>query len=217
MLPPLSVSVTIEDRVVMTSAGARTVLVVTPTVPICVGQQRLQELRKRVALSAVDDELVEAARRHTKIHGFIMQGTSPDGRGTWRFDEALSDPETIELAQLVIRGHLPFKRLLFMAGCHDSIYVAWPDREVDIFGRAATGLRQQLQRTVAETAVDSLEGKRARLDRWIVERMTFYQSVTVEHVVEHVLPERIVRREQRKTQVDELLGSVSPRELAGCG
>lgn len=208
-------SVTIDDRVVTTPAGPRTVLVVTPTEPICVGAQRLAELRSHLELSAVDDQLVAAARPHPRIHGFIMRGTSDDGRGSWRFDRSLPAAEQVELARLVMLGHMPFKRMLFVAGCHDSIYVDWPDHEVGVFSKAAAGLRTHLQQLATRTAIDTLEGKRVRLDRWIVERITFYQSVTVDEVLRDLLPDRIARREQRRSQVDELLASFPVEQLVG--
>ncbi|MEM7158707.1 MAG: hypothetical protein AAF799_38050 [Myxococcota bacterium] len=207
----------IEPRVVDTSTGKRAVLVVTPVEHIVVGRDRLQALRERVAASQVDEELLAVARANPDLHGFVMLGTSPDGRGTWRFDDALDDAQRRELAILMIRAHMPFKRLMFLAGCHDSLYVDWREADVQTMTRAASRLRAELHAEAADTPVDTIEGKRVRLDRWIVERLTFYQGVSLESVLHQVLPKRIERRDQRRPLVEELLGHYPKEELAGCG
>lgn len=211
------VSVKIEPRVVSTSTGKRAILVVTPVEHILVGKQRLEALRQRIEHSAVDDDLLAAARRNPEIHGFVMLGTSPDGRGTWRFDDELDDKQRLELAVLMIRAHMPFKRLMFLSGCHDSLYVDWREADVQTMTRAAARLRSELHAEAADTPIDTVEGKRVRLDRWIVERLTFYQGVSLDEVLRQVLPKRIERRDQRRPLVDELLGSYPREVLAGVG
>lgn len=186
-------------------SGGHRGLVAWPTAPIVMGREQLGQLREQVNPSPVDGQILEEARRSAPIHAFVLRGCSDDGRGLWRFDDALGTAEANELSALLFRSHLPLKRGMLELGCVDHIYIDWRRRETAAFESGLRRLRESLRAELSVAPPGSQPARALRRDLWLSDRISFFSGATMTDVLETVLPPRMARREERLTRVRSLL------------
>lgn len=191
--------VELSEHPIDTPVGPRRALVVTPTSPISVGHDKLAELRASLDTSQVDRAVIDHIAAHPPgtFHAFVFRGRDPKRRGWWRFDSALSKDEQRELGQRLWLSHLVLNRFCAAHGIFENVWFDWTNAEVRAFSTAADGLVGRLtarceQSHSPPTADDQL----AELDRWIVERHTFFLAMDLETLLGKILPTRLVETEE---------------------
>lgn len=208
----------LDEHGIDTASGRKTVLVATPTGHIRAGRAKLAELRGSLATSAVDTEIVEHIERrpHGTFAAFVFCGHATDGSGSWRFADELGDDERFELGYLMWRSQLPLNRFCAAAGMFDNVYVEWTDAEIESFSAAADRMAWELRNGPAlHPDPDTPTARLARLDLWLVQRHSFFLSMSLDTILTRILPPRFARLEARAPVLRELLEGLPVRALNG--
>jgi hypothetical protein len=208
----------LSTHVVETSAGPKKVLVVTPTVEIIGGRDKLEELRGSVATSTVDREIVDhlAGADFGDYRAFVFRGRSEDGAGSWSFGPDLSEDEKGELSHLMFRAQLPLNRLCAAKGMFDNLYIEFGQAELAAFARATQRIAAEIRTRVPRYATqETAEARLARLELWLVERYAFYSAMPLSVLLQRVIPPRLQRNADRKDELRALLAGVPDQLLHG--
>lgn len=200
-------SLTFDEARVTLDGREHRVLIAAPAEAIIAGRARLEELRSAIGLSDVDRHIISIVRRRAPLSAFVFRGRG-QGDVQWRFDAELDASERAELAELMFQSHLPIKRELLTAGAIDNLYIDWGQREVQAFEAGLRRLRAASQLRLDRTQPGTEASRRARVDLWIAERISFYSGASLDGLLRDVLPTRLRTRDERRKRVDELLASL---------
>ena len=196
------------DELTITVDGTHhRVLVAVPVVPIVVGRQRLEAMRQRIELSAVDQEIIARVQAMDSLSAFVFRGTGPDGC-SWRVADELTSLECTELGALLAESHLPIRRAMVEAGALDHIYIAWGEREIMCFETGLDRLRKHTDEQARREGWSTAASAQARLNLWTMDRNSFYSALTYQDVIDDLLPTRFRTRPQRLERYAELLREV---------
>jgi len=197
--------------VLETRRGPRTALMVTPSRDIRVGRERLRELRVAPDGGSLDEQIWRSATKHADASIMVMRGRNDDGSGSWGFDEELTDEETTELGELLVRSQVPTYRRLIAAGMLALIHVEFGFREVAALRNATAVVRDELERR-SQSELEKAPPAAAvhALDVWILRHLTFFFSVSFDKVASDTLPEMLPLIEQRAAHLEELVAALPP-------
>lgn len=212
-------SVEITEHSFETTLGIRQALVVTPTAPLLVGHDKLEQLRASSDTSAVDRVVIDhiAAQPHGSFSAFVFRGRHPSGKGSWRFDPSLSEDERRELGYLLWRSHLVLNRFCAAAGIFQNIWFDWTNAEVRAFSSAADRLAEDLRQRPGLFADEQTpDTQLAQLDLWVVERHTFFLSMNLEGLLTRMLPPRVLETERELPKLRALIAAAPRQAFNGC-
>ena len=192
-----------------TSHGRKAALVIEPRRHVRLDSARLSELERADCLPAFDQEVVDLVERAGVDDAvLVMRAQSDDRKGSWSFDEGLSEPEALELAYRLARAQLPTYRRLIR---HGVVAVAY----VELRRRAVESLRTGAKRVLYD--LDSSGGSATiveQFDRWILRHLTFFYALPCEKVLTGVLPAQLAIIEERLPQLHQLVSALAAREEA---
>lgn len=196
-----------SDSIVRTLKGPRTVVIATPDREYRVGRNRLAQLRGEVAIASIDQSVLDEIRsRDGELCAFIFRGSSDDGVGSWGYDEELTGAEATELGYLLVRSELPTYRRMLAAGAFLHIHVEWGFVELESYQDGSRRLLEEL-----EEEAESATGERAAIlaiDTWMLQHLTFFFSLPLDHVLKIVLPQQLPLLERRVPRVKALLDAL---------
>lgn len=209
----------ITEHPFVTTMGMRRALVATPTAPLIVGHDKLEQLRSSPDTSAVDHVVIDhiAAQPHGTFAAFVFRGRNPRGQGSWRFDPALSEDERRELGYRLWRSHLVLNRFCAAAGMFHNIWFDWTNAEVRAFSSAADRLAQELRQWPGSFADErDPDAQLTQLDLWIVERHTFFLTMELDVLLTRVLPPRLSETERELPTLRALIAAAPKHAFNGC-
>lgn len=202
--PPLELPFTFEQRHVRFRSGRTGALVMTPRQPTVFGQDRLDAVRRCPGLSAAKEGMlcrIEDRESNTPI--LILRATDDDGSRLWEFDPDFSAEELAGVARDFVQSLLPFYRRVARSGIVLFVHSGWRSRDL------AT-LRETVAVTSKSRALSIAEEGLGRLDAWIVRNMLMYSSLSLDHVLEQLLPDHLGLLSRRKKRANDLLGAIGP-------
>lgn len=180
-----------------TRRGPREALIVTPDREMVVGRDRLDDLRRVDDPGALDETILDAARRHPNANYLIFRGRGEDGGVRYRFDDALSDDEARELAGRMVRSQLKTYRRLVAAGMHLLLHAELGFREVELFRSETRVALAEIER--ASGLPDAVQA----LDAWILQHLTYFFAISYAKLIEETLPSLLPLLERRAPQLRE--------------
>lgn len=195
-----------------TPSGVRVALVVTPTVRIRVGRDRLVAYwRGGYPGSDLDRELAQIARRRAgEDHVIVIRGRSDDGSGSWAFDEGLSESEKRELGYHLVRDQLATYRRMVASNVFALLHVDWGSAECSAYVDGARQLLMELEESsIPEFAAQDAETAAIdRVDRWILKHLTFFFTEPLDSVLTRVLSTQLPKLESRIPHLREMVQSL---------
>ncbi len=88
----------ISETWVESNAGRRSAVVLTPSTHVRVGRERLEALRTAHPGGELDREILAKVRSLEPADRLVVfRGRCPDGKGSWGFDDDLTEAERSEL------------------------------------------------------------------------------------------------------------------------
>ncbi|PRQ08627.1 hypothetical protein [Enhygromyxa salina] len=184
--------------------GSWGALVVTPTEKIDWDRSKLEQMRRRVANSPRDAEIINAfVSARTRPRVFVFRGANDDASARVRFDPELDDHEREELGDLLFASHVRVLRGLLAAGAHLFVYVDWPSSTLALFGRAM-GRLADARATALAGQVSRSSARILRMDLWIFSRLTLYCAQPFADVIGEFLPEHLPLLDRRAERVARL-------------
>jgi len=197
-----------SERAIVTPAGPRVGLVITPLEPIVFDRVRLTKLRMDPAPSELDLQVRrEVLERRGHIHFALFRGKTDDGRGLCTVSEHLGTDELEELGCLLMRQQIVTYRYLARAGACVHVRTEWDDRASDMFAVGTDRLIDDIvRRSNPPTPTDEL-------DLWCLKHFTFTFALSFERVMKEVLPEKFTLLERRSTRIKKLLDGIAPETL----
>jgi hypothetical protein len=182
---------------VATPVGPRRAVVATPSRPVRLDRARLERMRAGNYASPVNDDLLALLQRDP-VSAILFDGGSPH----WGFTADLSDEEVSELGFHMLRSQLRLFRDAARRGVHVAVGVGLGTREVYGYLHGAERLQWELERRVAKGETDAAL---ARLDLWLLDRMTLWTALGADAFLEERLAEVLVGAERRRKRLDSLL------------
>ncbi|MCA9652642.1 MAG: hypothetical protein H6712_26830 [Myxococcales bacterium] len=211
-------TVELSEHPIDTPAGPRRALVVTPTSPMSIGLAKLEQLRASLDTSEIDQVVIRhiAAHPHGTFHAFVFRGRNRSGPGWWRLDPALGREEQRELGYRLWCSHLVLNRFCAAAGIFENIWFDWTNAEVRAFSAAADRLGGEL-RERAERSADppTPNDTLTQLDRWLVERHTFFLAMELDTLLHKILPTRLAETEGELARLRALVAGSPIAALDG--
>lgn len=197
----------IDETRVETVSGPRTAWVVTPTRRLRVDRERLEAFREHgYPSSDVDRELLALVRATgSDSQLVVMRARDPEGEGSWGFEDDLTEDETHELGEHLVRDQLPMYRRMIAAGVFAILHVDFGLREVDAYQRGIRRVLEELEAgsipelAHAEDAVAQLQA-----DRWILHNLTFFFELSFDDVLDTVLRRQLPLLEERVPHLRQL-------------
>lgn len=199
--------VQVTQRVVPTSRGDRTALVVTPVARVTLGRFRLKELRASYEGGVVDRAIVAQVRSNGGDCMVVFRARGPDA--SWGFDAGLSDDECTELGYRLVLDQLPAYRRLVAAGVFALVHVEFGPRECAAYQEGtARALAEFEARSVDEDTSEAEELALLQADRWILRHLTYFTELSFDdamaHRFAHELPELESRLEHLRAMTSTL-------------
>jgi hypothetical protein len=182
---------------VATPVGPRRAVVAAPARPVRLDRARLERMRAGNYASAVNDDLLEFLKREP-VSAILFDGGSPD----WGFTADLSDDEVSELGFHMLRSQLRLFRDAARCGVHVVVGVGLGAREVYGYLHGAERLQWELESRVAKGEADAAL---ARLDLWLLDRMTLWTALGADAFLDERLAEVLVGAVRRRKRLDTLL------------
>ena len=178
------------------------VLTMTPRVPTVFGAKRRESLRGEPTLSPVERRILDfVAARPENTPVLLLRGADEEGNRLWRFDPAFDDDELEETGRLFSRAVMPLYRGLLARGIVLFVHSDWGYREIGPIRRGLDALAEH---------PDPRQPALSAVDGWISRNMLLYSSLSMEHVVEQLLPTHLVLLDRRTERAQRLLGRVPP-------
>ena len=194
MDPQPSAGVTFQSVPLTTPVGRRELLVATFAEDRVVGAELLERLRQPQPATPIEDSLIGTAGRTPGRHVLmVIRGRSADGGRCWRFDDELAEADQRELAERLIRSHLPTYRKLAAVGIRAIVHTDFRDYD--------GGLMRQASATLLERRLRGKEGRDLpsevqAADRWALEHMAYWFSVSYELAIKHLIPDAVATAER---------------------
>ncbi len=201
-MPPVDLLV-LEDHVVETRAGPRTVVSLTPRAPIIFRRTDLAAMVARSEASPRDREIIRRlCSRDRPADVFVFQSQAPDGDGCWSFDEDLTDEEATELGYQIVRTHRYVYRGLVDAGISMAIGAAKGFRELECL-RAGTRrfieeLSDELPRLTGQARLE------CEADLFMVRHLMVFTSLHLPQLLEGVIPDKLPLCQRRAPRFRDL-------------
>lgn len=205
-------SVHFDETTVHTKNGLRRALVVVPIGTITLGVDRLRAMERGEHWSAVDHQILHAARTWPRpIHGLIFRAKGPSEGDVWRFGEDLDDETATQLAARLLRTHVLMVKELAPLGVHSMFGVDFGPLEQVAHERGLELVADQLTREMmrAEPGLRPL----LRLDQWLVERNATWTAMTFEEFVATKLEALLVSGERQYRQLQRMVGRLPTQPL----
>jgi hypothetical protein len=201
----------IESRV-----GTRFAIVVSPMRPMLWGHARLEQLRQATGASTVDRQIFEAVKqRGARVTVLCIRGKNDDVSGHWRLEDDLDDGDAEELGYLLVRSQLATYRRLVAHGIIALIHSDWGPREATAFRRGSERLRSELRLAQASREKLALEvDPVAALDRWMLQHLTFFLTLSTTKVLDDFLPEKLPLLVPRVPRIAALLAALPHSAIA---
>jgi hypothetical protein len=196
------------ERGIETRNGPRVALVVEPTIQMRLGEERLAALRKQTGWSEVDREIAVAAQsRAGRVQIMLFRGKSAKGEGTWDMDPDMPDASLDELGYRLAKTQLPTYRRLLASGVFMHVHT-------DLTAHTATALQRGADRLVRELALSGPDAAVRRVDRWIVQHLTFFFTLGTDKVLTDILPDQVPLFEQRLPRIREMVATLPAASIA---
>lgn len=182
----------------------RNAMVITPKTPMVIDRQRLERVGQSSTLSPVERWLVDEARRRgdgAKV--LIFRAANSANERVWEFDRSFSETELQEAGVIMTRSLLPLHRALLTSGVVLMVHTDWGRRESHAMRHGVQSLIQEITRSPGANAV-------RRVDEWILRNMLMHVALSLDHVVERLLPAQMGLIERRRPRTLELLRGLLP-------
>lgn len=202
MLDPADLPFDFDHVVVETEGFACGVLVMTPRRPTLLGPAQREHLRSVPPLSEVEQTILDRiAARPEETPILILRGADDEGRSLWSFDPSFDEQELEETGLVFSRAVMPFYRGLLDRGVVLFVHSDWGYREIGPIRRGLNALADQVGTSSTNAAV-------AAIDEWIVRNMLLYSSLSLQHVLQRLLPTHLRLLERRGDRVRRLFDRV---------
>ncbi|HEY6729189.1 MAG TPA: hypothetical protein VI197_34500 [Polyangiaceae bacterium] len=190
----------VSETTVTSHGTVHPVLVITSRVPRVFGAERIEALKKPIALSSADRFLIEQTReRGHRIHLAVFRATNEKGDRLWAFDPGLSSAEAEELGYLITKSLLPVHRRMMANGIALLAHTECGTRECYAMRYGARRLLSELDEAPHTDAALT------DVDRWILRNMLFHFALDLEHVTTSLFPNQIRTIERRWSRVSDLV------------
>ena len=194
------------EQTVETRRGPRGVLVVEPTLRFSLGKDDLKRLSAQEGMSQMDRDIAQAVKQRAgRVHAMLFRGKASGGEGSWDFDSLLDDETSGELGYHLVRTQLGTYRRLLAAGVLLNVHC-------DFSTRIAHPMQRGAERLVAE--LEANPGVVAAVDRWILQHLTFFFSLSAEKVLSTILPDKLPMFEQRLPHIRDMVATLPPESIA---
>ena len=190
----MGAGVRFEDLAIKTRNGPRRVCVITPEADIVLSRERLETLRA----GHWDGALAGAILDHVAsglYEAMLFRATNDDGSARYYVDPQLDDGEQLELVTHLLDAHLRFFREIEKHGLYAMIGVAFSEKDVAVYERAADQMAVRLASEVR--AADDDRVLKIRTDQWLLERQAVWSAIPYEIYVETKLASALVAAERQ--------------------
>ncbi len=193
------------DHVVVASEGFSCgALVMTPRAPTVLGPAQREHLRSVPPLSEIEQSILDRiAARPEGTPILILRGADDDARRLWSFDPSFGEQDLEEAGLIFSRAVMQFYRGLLHRGVVLFVHSDWGSREIGPIRRGLDALADQV-------STSCTDGAAAAIDEWIVRNMLLYSSLSLQHVLQRLLPTHLRLLERRGDRVRRLFGRVGP-------
>lgn len=201
---PVDIPFTVTDVSISRKGVKRLAMAITPRKPMVIDRARVSALKKSAGLSPVELWLIDQVRKRGEGSRVVLfRAMNPTAERVWLFDPAMDEAELGEAGYVLTQALLPFHRRLIAAGAVLMVHTDWGGRECYAMRRGVKRSAEELQ-TVAEPTAEQ------ELDRWILKNMLLHVALSLEHVVDKLLPAHLSMIERRWPRVEELVAAVKP-------
>jgi hypothetical protein len=196
-----------SEHTLTTPIGERVALVIAPTEAVRVGLDRIVPRVGPPRMSSLDQQVLEQAEaRAPRIQLGIFRGANGHG-GSWGFDPAMDEHEAIRLAEYLLPGQMIVYRGLLRLGVCLFVHIDWGSLECAAFRAAAAkiadGLHDRLSRGSAEPPNPA-----DVVDLWVLRNLTFFFSLSFDHLVSTILPEKLALMEKRMERIQRMAEAI---------
>jgi hypothetical protein len=155
--------------------------------------KRLEGVAASTELSPVELWLIDNARASgERARITILRAVNSDGERVWFFDPAFDNAALQEAGYVLTKALLPFHRALRKAGVMLMVHSDWGDRE-------SYGMRNGIWRCLEEFRARAKAETDTPLenDQWVLKHMVQHMSLSLEHIVEKILPDHLTMIDRR--------------------
>ena len=197
----------IERHDVPSPSGSRPVLVVSPTEEVLIERERLEHMESGLDPNEIDSQIVELVKRQRAGDSVLLFRSANEERGArWGHSPELSEDESRRLGYQLVRAQLATYRRLAELGVFALLSIELGIPELDGF---KWGTDRRLRELEADA--DAADDPDRILDLWILRHMTFYFALSLDKVLESVLPAQLGLLEQRIPRLRALLSQSRSR------
>lgn len=162
----------------------------------------------------MDKEIVSLVQRQGDCRLIVFRGAHPTGRGSYAFDETLSERDRRELAYLMLLNMLPTYAELAALGILVDVHVEWQRQDVDAMRAAYERAQRELE--IDDTRGFDREGN--QLWQWLLRNQSYYLFTDLEAAIAGFLPGVLDLVERSAPAVERMIaeyrGAGSPPPLA---
>lgn len=201
MLDPADLPFDFDHVTVETEGFSCGVLVMTPRRQTVLGAEQREHLRSAPPLSEVEQTILDRiAARPEGTPILILRGADDAGKSLWSFASSFDEQELEEAGLIFSRAVMPFYRGLLDRGIVLFVHSDWGFREIGPIRRGLNALADQVSTSSADASV--------AIDEWIVRNMLLYSSLSLQHVLQRLLPTHLRLLERRGDRVRRLFDRV---------
>lgn len=200
----------LDEHVIETKAGPRTVVSVTPSGPVVFRREDLARMSSVFEPSPRDEEIITALRqRRRPADVFVFQSQALDGGpGCWYFEDGLSEAEVDELGFHIVRAHRFVYRGLVDAGINMAIGAAKGYRELAALRTGTERLARELAAELEHCAGD--DRMVCEADLFLVRHLMVFTSLDLPVLLRGLIPDKLPLCERRAPRFRELRARVRP-------
>ena len=184
----------ITELKLTTSSRQRTALVLTPTVHVVWGLDRIDR-EPNVEPSDLDRLIVAEARARPGTDLTIMRGCDDDGKGSFRIEPGATEEQARKVAISVLRETMPLYRELTRVGLCPHLHAEWEPVAAAAFREAGDELSARLA---------GRQDAASQLDSWILSNLLFFFSLSFKRTVSGMLPNKLDLMDKRSDRIRQM-------------